>query len=80
MASLEINNLGKFADMSAVWSTHPEGGREGDFLTIGQTTFRWNVYKRSWVPAGETTPGGSASETIDGDLTVGGDLHVGGPR
>lgn len=78
MASLEINNLGKFADMSAVWSTHPEGGREGDFLTIGQTKFRWNVYKRSWVPAGETTPGGSASETIDGDLTVGGDLHVGG--
>lgn len=76
MASLEINNLGKFADMSAVWSTHPEGGREGDFLTIGQTKFRWNVYKRSWVPAGETTPGGSASETIDGDLTVGGDLHV----
>lgn len=78
MASLEINNLGKFADMSAVWSTHPEGGREGDFLTIGQTKFRWNVYKRSWLPAGETTPGGSASETIDGDLTVGGDLHVGG--
>lgn len=78
MASLEINNLGKFADISAVWSTHPEGGREGDYLTIGQTKFRWNVYKRSWVPAGEATPGGSASETIDGDLTVGGDLHVGG--
>lgn len=78
MASLEINNLGKFADMSAVWSTHPEGGREGDFLTIGQTKFSWNVYKRSWVQDGETTPGGSASETIDGDLTVGGNLHVGG--
>lgn len=79
MASLEINNLGKFADMSAVWSTHPEGGREGDFLTIGQRRYNWDLIERQWKPLDdETAPGGPASETITGDLTVGGDLHVGG--
>jgi hypothetical protein len=30
MAAFEkINNLGSFADLSAAWNVHPEGGREG---------------------------------------------------
>ena len=78
MASIDINDLGKFADMSAVWFKHPEGGREGDYLTIGQTKFRWNIFKRRWEAVGSTSPGGATDETVNGDLTVGGNLHVGG--
>lgn len=78
MADIEkINNLGRFADMSAVWSSHPEGGREGDYLTIGVSEYQWNKYEQEWTLTGSASNGG-ASQTIDGDLTVGGDLNVGG--
>ena len=31
----DINNLGSFSSIDAVWAKYPEGGKEGDFLTIG---------------------------------------------
>lgn len=79
MAIVKINDLGKFADLNAVWHSHPEGGREGDYLRIGNDEYMWDKYERDW----KTTSSGSGDHTpeggvVDGDLTVGGNLHVGG--
>lgn len=73
----KINDLGRFADLVAVWDTHREGGREGDFLIIDGVEYVWDSAERDWVK-----PSSSAHEpttkTIDGDLNVGGNLTVGG--
>lgn len=76
MAS-KINNLGKYGDLSAVWDKHPEGGRDGDFVTIGSTEYLWDQLTRQWK-IGSSGGGSSSGETIDGDLNVGGNLNVGG--
>lgn len=77
MAIKKINDLGGFADLSAVWSMHPEGGRDGDYVTINNSTYYWDSLERNWVLAG-SGQGGSSSQTVEGDLTVGGNLNVGG--
>lgn len=78
MAIKKINNLGGFADLSAVWSVHPEGGREGDYVTINNVAYEWSTLERNWIIAGSGGQTGPASQTIDGDLTVGGNLDVNG--
>lgn len=78
MAFDKINNLGKYADLSAVWFSHPEGGREGDYVVIGNAEYYWNSTKRMWEQTGGHSGGGSSSAIVEGDLTVGGNLRVGG--
>lgn len=82
MASIiKNNNLGNFADLSAVWSIHPEGGREGDYLTINREEYSWDKYERDWVKVGSSSGGGghaSEGSIVEGDLSVGGNLDVGG--
>lgn len=75
----DINNLGSFSSIDAVWSKYPEGGREGDFLTINGVKHRWNKYAEIWENADTVTSSTARPlETIDGDLTVQNDLTVGG--
>lgn len=75
----KINKLGAFADLSAVWDKHPEGGRDGDYITIGTVAYYWDDLSRQWVRgSGEGGSSYPSSQTIDGDLTVGGNLRVAG--
>lgn len=78
MAIKKINDLGGFADLSAVWSVHPEGGREGDYVTINNVAYEWSALEHNWIIAGSGGQTGPASQTIDGDLNVGGNLDVNG--
>lgn len=74
----KINKLGTFADMSAVWAKHPEGGRDGDYITIGTVVYYWSDLARQWIAAGSDDSSNPTSQTIEGDLNVGGDLDVAG--
>lgn len=77
--ALLLNNLGTYTTIEQVWADHPEGGREGDYVVIGSSTYYWDKYSRCWVQS-SAVPGqsGGGSQLIDGDLTVTGDLGVGG--
>lgn len=76
--ALLLNNLGTFSTIDQVWAEHPEGGREGDYVVIGSSTYYWDKYSRCWVQSNATPSGGGGSRVVDGDLTVTGDLGVGG--
>lgn len=79
--ALLLNNLGSYATIEQVWADHPEGGREGDYVTIGGSTYYWDKYSRCWVQSDTAPSGGgegSGSRVVDGDLTVTGNLGVGG--
>lgn len=77
--NLDINNLGTFSNIKAVWAKYPEGGKEGDYLMIGNTKYRWNKYDQIWENAATVTQGTARSnEIIDGDLTVQNNLTVAG--
>lgn len=74
----KINNLGQYASIDAAWDIHPEGGRDGDYITIGANNYLWDDLSRQWVLAGSGGDTNPASQTVDGDLTVGGNLDVAG--
>ena len=75
----DINNLGSFSSIDAVWAKYPEGGKEGDFLTIGGVKHRWNKYDQIWENANTVTSSTARKlETVEGDLSVNNDLTVGG--
>jgi hypothetical protein len=75
----DINNLGSFSSIDAVWAKYPEGGKEGDFLTIGGVKHRWNKYDQIWENANTVTSSTARKlETVEGDLSVNNDLIVGG--
>ena len=76
--ALLLNNLGTFSTIEQVWAEHPEGGREGDYVVVGSSTYYWDKYSRCWVQSSATPSGGGGSRVVDGDLTVTGDLGVGG--
>ena len=44
-----LNYLGTFASIAALWEALPEGGNEGDFALIGSTYYGWDKYARQWV-------------------------------
>lgn len=79
MSYIEINNLGSFANINALWSAYPEGGHEGDYCTIGSVKYHWDKYDRMWVasPNYGPTPG-RKTETFDGDVTILNNLTVAG--
>lgn len=75
----DINNLGTFTSITAVWKKHPEGGKEGDYLFVNETKYRWNKYDRIWENAATVTESPAReTKTFDGDVVVGNDLTVGG--
>lgn len=76
--AVDINDLGTFSSINAVWKAHPEGGHEGDYLTIGSVKYRWNKYLRIWENASTVTPTPARLvTTVGGDLTVNNDTIIG---
>lgn len=75
----DINNLGSFSSMNAVWAKYPEGGREGDYLTIGGVMYRWNKILIRWDNAEvDNQSRGRDVERFLGDVTIDNDLTVAG--
>ena len=75
----ELNNLGEFRHMNAVWEKYPEGGKEGDFLTIAGEKYYWNKYKCIWDNTDALKPSGARkTDSFDGDVHVQHALSVGG--
>ncbi|MBR3625223.1 MAG: metallophosphoesterase [Bacteroidaceae bacterium] len=76
--AVDINDLGTFSSINAVWKAHPEGGHEGDYLTIGSVKYRWNKYLRIWENASTVTPTPARLvTTVGGDFTVNNDTIIG---
>lgn len=44
-----ITNLGEFESLPSVWEAYPEGGKEGDYIYLGEDLYYWDKYSRSWV-------------------------------
>ena len=75
----DINNLGSFSSIDAVWAKYPEGGKEGDYCTVGGKKYCWNKYDCIWENAEVVTQSTARKvETFDGDVHVHNDLVVGG--
>lgn len=72
-----LNNLGDFPSMDALWARYPEGGREGDYATVGGEDVFWDRYKVRWSTGDEESHGRQLT-TVNGDCLVSGDLTVGG--
>lgn len=72
-----INNLGVFSTLEAVWTKHPEGGREGDYVTIAGIEYQWNKYDLIWENS-ETYTESNTIRTLEiyGDRVVHGDLTI----
>lgn len=43
-----VNFIGEYVSLSALWAEHPEGGIEGDYALVGDTYYGWNRYTRQW--------------------------------
>ena len=75
----DINDLGSFSSIDAVWAKYPEGGKEGDYCTVGGNKYRWNKYDCIWENTEVVTQSTARKvETFDGDVHVHNDLVVGG--
>jgi hypothetical protein len=71
----DLNNLGTFDDIYAVWKIYPSGGLEGDYVTVAGTVLYWDRLHRKWI--GEiTTESGTGIKTVEGDLEVTGNATV----
>lgn len=55
---MDVNLLGVFESLDEIWAKHPEGGREGDYIYIGEEKYSWNKYTFAW----EATPPEESSE------------------
>lgn len=73
-----INYLGVFDSLDQVWEVYPEGGKDGDYIIIGEERLCWNKYTNNW---GEVDPDASTPArpvvSLYGDLHVFNDLVVG---
>lgn len=72
-----VNYLGGFTSIDEVWEKYPEGGHEGDYISINGEQISWNKYTQSWggAPDGEST---RQLHEILGSLVVESNLSVGG--
>jgi hypothetical protein len=77
-----VNFLGEFNNIDEVWERYPEGGHEGDYITIAGEQLAWNKYTRQW--GDESTPSESTpkisevlgSLIVERNLTIGGTLRA----
>ena len=44
----DVNFLGDYATLAAAWQAIPEGGQDGDYITINGTRYNWNSIQRNW--------------------------------
>ncbi len=75
---IELVHLGEFPSVGAVWLRYPQGGREGDYVTIGGVRHVWNKYRMCWGGASDLVKDARGKTIIEGDLDVYHDLSVGG--
>ena len=80
---MDIRNLGVFANIKAVWNAYPDGGREGDYLFIGDdettgTKYRWNKYALLWENAAVVTETTGRQSAEFSDLNVQNEQKIGG--
>ena len=75
---IELVHLGEFPSIGAVWLRYPQGGREGDYVTIGGVKHVWNKYRMRWGDASDLIKDARGKTIIEGDLDVYHDLSVGG--
>ena len=78
MSAIDINNLGTFSSFAALWARYPEGGNEGDYVTVGGLRYRWNKYTRSWSAVDQAVSNGVTRQTFYGDVDVYENLRVAG--
>lgn len=75
----KLNDLGVFDTIEAIWKRYPEGGRDGDYATIGEQECYWDKFLLSWVGVGiEREKSARGSHTFGGDVVVNNDLRIGG--
>ncbi|MBQ8874698.1 MAG: hypothetical protein IJY60_05265 [Bacteroides sp.] len=75
----DLNNLGTYTSIKAVWEAYPNGGKEGDYLYIGKVKYSWNKYERIWENSENITQApGRENTNFDGDVTVQNNLTVAG--
>nr|DAQ97835.1 MAG TPA: hypothetical protein [Caudoviricetes sp.] len=75
---IELVHLGEFPSVGAVWLRYPQGGREGDYVTIGGVRHVWNKYRMCWGGASDLVKDARRKTIIEGDLDVYNDMTVGG--
>lgn len=75
---IELVHLGEFPSVGAVWLRYPQGGREGDYVTIGGVKYVWNKYRMCWGGASDLVKDARRKTIIEGDLDVYNDMTVGG--
>lgn len=72
-------NLGSYSKISEVWAKYPEGGKEGDTITVSNVTFKWDKYSQNWVSmTGSLVSPGYDIGSVSGDLHVSRHHVVGG--
>ena len=76
---IKINNLGSFDSISAIWLKYPEGGKEGDYLTVGGAEYGWDKYECQWrLSSSIIESTARTTRSVYGDLDVHHDVRVGG--
>lgn len=73
-----VNYLGEFNNIDEVWERYPEGGHEGDYITIAGEQLAWNKYTRQWGDENTPSESGPQISEVLGSLIVERDLTVGG--
>ena len=76
LTSDELNNLGTFATLDAVYASYPSGGVPGNYVVVGNTKLYWDEQALRWTSTGNYD--GPTSQVVEGDLSVGGNLDVAG--
>ena len=47
--AVDINYLGSFASLADVWVFFPEGGTQGDYVSVGDMVYSWDRFSRNWT-------------------------------
>lgn len=75
-AKQKLNNLGTFASLDAAWNKYPEGGKQGDWLTVGEKEYWWNWYNLQWEDTEAPITEAMKTYELDGNLIISGSLSV----
>lgn len=73
-----INDLGVYGSLAEVWDDYPNGGLDGDYVTVYGIRYGWNKYVRQWETDDIINSAGVQTRRVDGNMSVARDLYVGG--
>ena len=72
------NDLGTYASLASVWSKHPTGAHQGDYIHVGNDLYVWDELHHNWMLDTYTNTDSYLLLQQAGDLHLMGDLRVGG--